>query len=58
MELQELRRDLHEARTVEEAQEGIAELKHQTWESDTGQTVELEKDVECLMARCEELQNH
>lgn len=62
-ELQELRRDLHEsrereARTVEEAQGRIAELEHRARESETGRTTELEKDVERLTVRCEELENH
>ena len=62
-ELQELRRDLHEsqeckARTAEEAQGRIVELEHRARESETGRTTELEKDIECLMACCEELENH
>ena len=62
-ELQELRRDLHEsrereARTVEEAQGRIVELEHPARESETGRTTELEKDVERLTVRCEELENH
>ena len=62
-ELQELRQDLHEsreqeARTVKEAQRRITELEHRARESETGQTTELEKDVERLTVRCEELENH
>ena len=62
-ELQELRRDRHEsrereARTVEEAQGQIAELEHRARESETSRTTELEKDVERLTVRCEELENH
>ena len=62
-QLQELRRHLHEsrergARTVEEAQGRIAELEHRARESETGRTTKLEKTVERLTARCEELENH